>query len=95
LLFSPAKALVYLLGLRHEAAESEKIRKRQIARKKNVFGVVFLKCWLSLYTLAICVISEKAAERLVIGNRRKTVTVTTCPYVYVCGDAVFGDASER
>jgi hypothetical protein len=41
------------------------------------------------------VISEKAAERLVIGNRRKTMTVIICPSVYVYGDDVFGDASER
>ena len=46
------------------------------------------------YTPAKNVISEKAVEELVIGNRRKTMTVKTCPSVYVCGDAVFGDASE-
>jgi hypothetical protein len=65
-------------------------------RAKKGFGVgFFLNYWLSRYTLAIFVISEKATEGLVIGNRRNTMTVIRCPSVYVCGDAVFGDASER
>jgi hypothetical protein len=78
--------------LRYKARDT---KHKERAKKKKGFGVGFLKCWLSRYTPAICVISEKAIEGLVFGNRRNTMTVIPCPFVYVCGDAVFGDASER
>ena len=58
----------------HNQEHQTKIGDKE-TEKKNYLRV--LKCWLSRYTPAIGVISEKTTEGLVIGNRRKTLTIAT------------------
>lgn len=86
---------MYLLKLDGQSNKDKIKEARDNIDKTRFWVCVFFKCWLSCYILAICVISEKATKGLVTGNRRKTMTIITRPFVCVCGDTIFGDAPER